>query len=130
MMNVNLYRFNTELKIVELGSCDTRKLNEILQESIVNSNQIYESGEEAIVKTSFGLSKTAEDFIEIHCQRNSEISVYSDRLVFDSVFKKIFSTKIHFNIKTNTENIRNLIHQYINSNREFFESEYNQFLCR
>lgn len=129
-MKVKLYRYNTELKIVELGWCDAKEIDEVLQESIINSSRKYESGEEVIAKTSFGLSKTEEDFIEINCQGKLEINVYTDRLIFNSLLKKIFSKKRHFDIKTNAENINGLIHQYVNSSRETFEAEYSQFLCR
>ena len=73
-MKLRVYKYNKALQIVDLGLCDLNNILEILNESIVNSNQKYEHAEEAIAKTSFGVSKAENDFIEISCHGNSEIS--------------------------------------------------------
>ena len=98
-MDINIYKFDKDLQIVELGKGNLDKINELLEESLSNSNKTYEHGEDTIAATSFGISKTNKDFIEIGCHGDNEITIHTDRLFYGSKWSKIFSPKQHLFIK-------------------------------
>jgi hypothetical protein len=56
----------------------------VYEERDVNGMKSYHSGEEAMSFTSFGLSKSDKDFIEVSCSGYDSVAVHSDHLHYPS----------------------------------------------
>ena len=127
---MNLYRFDLDLRIVEKGQCDCAGGMATFEECYVNSLKSYKSGEEAVAATSFGLSKSNTDFIELSCHGHDSITAHSDRLCYSSRLSKTFGLKHHFLIKGNKPQGLEIIQDYFSMERPAFEAKYVDFLCR
>ena len=92
-MDINIYKFDKDLQIIELGKGTFDKVSEILEESLSKSHKNYKYGEDAIAETTIGLSKTEEDFIEVSCHGDDEITIHTDRLIYDSKWSNFFHLK-------------------------------------
>ena len=103
-MTINLYRFDHNLDIVEKGECDCAQAYALLDECHGKELRSFNSSEVAASTTSFGLSKSDEEFIEISCDGNGIVSVHSDRIHYPSWISKKLSLKKHLYIKGEKEN--------------------------
>ena len=131
MGDVNCHRFNQKLKIMDEGSCSIEHAFEILSECSTNASQHYEYGEAAIAATSFGLSRSGQDFIEIGFDAPDKMRIHSDRLHYPPGFlSRLFSTKGHFWIKGTKDYATSVIRDYFNLPRGEFEARYATFLRR
>jgi len=83
-----------------------------------------------MVATSFGLSKSKEDFIEISCNGKNTVSIHSDCLCYPSSLNKAFSSKRHFFIKGDKDKGMEVIQDYFSLDRQQFEAKYKAFLTR
>jgi len=127
---MNLYRFDRNLQIVEKGQCDYASALVLYEECFENGLRSYDSGEEAMSLTSFGLSKSNEDFIELSCHGHDSITVHSDRLHYSSRLSKAFGLKRHFFIKGDKAKGKEIIQDFFGLTRQEFEAKYAGFLCR
>jgi hypothetical protein len=127
---IGLYRFDSNLQIVEQGECDCDTALRALEQCDQKSLCTYKSGEEAIEATSFGLSKSKNDFIEISCNGSNTLSIHSDRLCYPSSLQKAFSLKHHFFIKGDKDKGMEVIRDYFSLDRLQFEDKYKAFLSR
>ncbi len=128
--NFIIYRFDTDLNIIDETIGTLEKVKMILEESLFNSYQLNEHGETSLAKTSFGLSKNEHDFIDIACNSASNITCHTDRLIYNSIFVKLLSYNNHFYIKTDKNEIWEIIKNYIRFDRKTFERTYKNFICR
>lgn len=127
---MDLYRLDRNLHIVKTGPCDCASALVVYEECFENSLKSYGSGEEALSSTSFGLSRSNEDFIELSCHGYNSITAYSDRLYYPSRLAKIFGSKHHFSIKGDKTKGKEIIQDFFGLTRQEFEDKYANFLCR
>ena len=127
---IGLYRFDKNLHIVEQGECGCDTALKTFEQCYENSLSSYRSGEEATVATSFGLSKSKEDFIEISCNGKDAVSIHSDRLCYPSLLKKTFGLKHHFSIEGDKDKGMEVIRDYFSLNRHQFEAKHEASLSR
>jgi hypothetical protein len=127
---IGLYRFDSNLQIVEQGECDCDAALRTFEQCDQKSLCTYKSGEEAIAATSFGLSKSKDDFIEISCNGSNTVSIHSDRLCYPSSLNKAFSLKHHFFIQGDKDKGMEVIRDYFSLDRLQFEDKYKAFLSR
>ncbi len=125
-----LYRFDHDLHIVEHCPCDLKAALETFEHCYLNGCALYDSGEDAYVATCFGLSKSSTDFIELACNGQDSVTVYSDRLFYPTRLSRLFASKQHFFIKGGKAAAIEIIRNYFSLDREAFESKYAEFLCR
>ena len=130
MTKVKLYRYDYESNIIDLGMCNQDCALNIFEQCCQMATIEYESGEEAIAETSFGLSKSDKDFIEISCHGEDSISVHTDRIYYKSTLSRFFSPKHHFHIQGKKSDGTELIKFFYQNDRETFEKKYANFLCR
>lgn len=127
---MDLYRYDRNLRIVGKGQCDCVSALVVYEECFENGLKSYDSGEEAISSTSFGLSKSNKDFIELSCHGCDSIAVNSDRLHYPSWLSKTFGLKHHFFIKGDKTKGKEIIQDYFGLTRQEFEGKYADFQCR
>jgi hypothetical protein len=129
-MTMDLYRFDRNLHVVEQGQCDCDAALATLERCYEDGFTSYDSGEDAMVATSFGLSRSERDFIEISCHGQESVTVHSDRLYYSSYLSKTFGSKHHFFIKGGKAIGVEIIRDYFDRERQMFEAKYADFLCR
>jgi hypothetical protein len=100
------------------------------EECYENSLAHYDSGEEAMAATTFGISKSKADFIEPSCHGLNLVTVHSDRLCYSSSMAKIFSSKHSLRIEGDKAMGVTVIRDYFELDREAFEAKYSGFLSR
>jgi hypothetical protein len=130
MMTMRLYRFDRNLHVVEQGQCDCQTGLETFERCYENGLISYDSGENGMAATSFGLSRSRTDFIEISCHGQDKVTVHSDRLSYPSQMSKTFGLKRHFFMKGDKTKGIEIIQAYFNMERQAFEAKYAYFLCR
>jgi hypothetical protein len=124
------YRFDRNHNLIEEGRCEMNAAIRLFEQCCQNGMKHYERGEEAIAATSFGLSNSKADFIEITCNGQDCVTVHSDRLHFPSRLIKAFSLKKHFFIDGSRSVGLGVIQDYFKMDRQEFETKYHDFLCR
>lgn len=129
-MTINLYRFDENIDIVDKGSCERGAALAILDNCFEKDLNTFKSVEKAMSETSFGLSKSEQDFIEVSCDGNGLVSVHSDRLYYSSWVSRTFGFKHHFHINGEKDKIKNVIQDFYQMERQAFEGKYSGFLCR
>jgi hypothetical protein len=129
-MTMDLYHFDRDLHIVEQGPCDCDVALETFERCYVNGCASYDSGEDALVATRFGLSRSRKDFIELSCHGEDSVIVHSDRLYYPSWLSRYFGVKHHFSIKGDKARGTEIIRDYFSMERQAFEAKYADFLCR
>ena len=129
-MTVDLYRFDRDLHVVEQGQCDLNTALETFEQCYLNGCASYDSGEDAYAATSFGLSRSRTDFIELSCHGHDSVTVHSDRLCYPSRLSRYFGFKHSFNIKGDKAMGAEIIRDYYSMERQAFEAKYANFLCR
>ncbi|HRZ47709.1 MAG TPA: hypothetical protein P5555_21250 [Candidatus Paceibacterota bacterium] len=127
---MKLYRQNRALSVVDLGECDEMRALAELKSTYEAALQSYGSGEEALEKTGFGLSRTDEDFLEACCNGRESVVFHSDRLVFGSKFTRFFCVKQHYRILVDRAKAEQVIRDYFRMPRETFEAAYQAFATR
>jgi hypothetical protein len=127
---MNLYRFDRDLHVVEKGQCDYDAALAVYEECCENGLKSYRSGEEAMSLTSFGLSKSNKDFIEVSCNGYDSIAVHTDRLHYPSRIGKFLGTKRRLFIKADKTKGKEIIHDFFGLERQEFETKYSDFLSR
>jgi len=129
-MTMDLYRFDLNLHVVEQGQCDCEAALATFEQCYLNGFTSYDPGEEAMAATSFGLSRSRTDFIELSCHGQESVTVHSDRLCYPFRLGKYLSLKHHFYIKGDKAKGAEIIRDYFSMDREAFEAKYDDFLCR
>jgi len=129
-MPIDLYRFDRTLHIVKMGECDCDTALATFEQCYGNGFSSYDSGEDALAATSFGLSRSEKDFIEISCHGLESVTVHSDRLCHRSRLSKSFSLKRHFFIKADKRRGVEIICNYFGMELQAFEAKYAHSLCR
>jgi hypothetical protein len=129
-MTVDLYRFDPDLHVVEQGMCDLNAALDTFEQCYLNGCASFDSGEEAYATTSFGLSRSRTDFIELSCHGYDSVAVHSDRVCHPSRLSKYFGLKRHFYIKGKKAMGTEIIRDYFSMERQEFEAKYAHFLCR
>ncbi len=127
---MDLYRFDRNLHVVEMGHCDCKTALATFEQCYENGFASYDSGEDALADTSFGLSRSEKDFIEISCHGKDSVTVHSDRLCYPSRLSKTLAVNHHFFIKADKKMALEIIRNYFDLERDAFETEYKNFLCR
>ncbi len=127
---MDLYRFDRNLHIAEQGQCDCDSALETFEQFYANGCASYNSGEDAVAATSFGLSRSQTDFIEISCHGQDSIAIHSDRICYPSRLSRYFALNRHFDIKAGMTRAKEVISDYFNMKREAFEAKYANFRVR
>jgi hypothetical protein len=128
-MTMNLYYFGKK-GANERGACDIDNALAELEACYSRGLLHYEHAEEAIEKTSFGLSKTKEDFIEITCNGRDNVSIHSDRLHYSSRFVRMLALKGHYSICGPKAFAATVIRDYSEMDRKSFELKYSSYASR
>lgn len=129
-MATDLYRFDRNLHILEQGQCNCDTALATFEQCYKNGFTSYESGEDAMAATSFGLSVSRTDFIEISCHGQDSVTVHSDRLCYPSRLGKTFALKQHLFIQGDKAKGAEIIRDYFSVERQTFEAKYADFLFR
>ena len=127
---MKLYRLGRALSIVELVECDEDRAVGELKCAYEAGLTTYDSGEEALEKTGFGLFRSEADFLEASCNGLDSISFHSDRLIFPSKITSIFSMKQRFSIPADRVKGEQVIRDYFRMPRETFEATYQAYVTR
>jgi len=127
---MDLYRFDRDLHVIEKGQCDLDAVLETFEQCYLNGFASYDSGEDAYAATSFGLSRSRTDFIELSCHGHDSMTVHSDRLCYPSRLSKYFGLKHSFYIKGDKAMGVEIMRDYFSLGRQTFEDKYADFLCR
>jgi hypothetical protein len=129
-MAIDLYRFDRTLHVVSMSQCDCETALATFEQCYKNGFASYDSGEDASAATSFGLSRSEKDFIEVSCHGQESATVHSARLCYPSGLSKTFALKHHFFIKADKTKGVEIIRNYFGMERSGFEAQYKNFLCR
>lgn len=121
---VNLYRFDMNLKVVDDGPCDCASALAMLVACSGRDAATFASAEAALSETSFGLSRSDRDFIEISMDGKGTVSIHSDRLHFPSWFSETFGLKRRFSIEGDSGLAKQVIQDYFRMDRLQFERAY------
>jgi hypothetical protein len=127
---VRLSRYNETLKMVDHGGCDESRALAELGTAYAGGLQAYDSGEEALAKSGFALSRSESDFLRIDCNGHEAIDCDSDRLIFPSKLARIFSSKGRISFRTDRVGAQQVIRDYFRMNRNAFEETYQEFVGR
>ncbi len=127
---MNLYRFDSHLHIVEQGQCNRDTALEAFERCYMNGCASHASAEEAYAATSFGLSKSHGDFIEISCHGHDYVTVHSDRLCYPSRLRRYLALKRSLFVKGDKAMGAEIIRDYFAMERPAFEARYAEFLRR
>jgi hypothetical protein len=123
---MNCYRVDTEFEKIELGECSEDTAKELLESTYEESLKAYDFGEEAIAKTSFGIYRSEQDFLEVTSNGKDSIRFRSDRICFPSKFHQIFCLKKYLDIPATKKEAKTILHNYFQLNREEFEKKYSK----
>ncbi len=130
-MQMNLYRFDSHLHIVEQGQCNRDTALEAFERCYMNGcAAAHASAEEAYAATSFGLSRSQADFIEISCHGQDCVTVHSDRLCYPSRLRRYLALKRCLFVKGDKVMGARIIRDYFAIRRPAFEARYAEFLRR
>ncbi len=130
MNTIKIYRFDRDLHVVEQRQCDCAAALETFEQCYLNGLASYNEAEDAMVATSFGLSRSRTDFIEVSCNGRDSVTIHTDRLCYPSWLSKYFSYKHHLCIEGDKVKGVEIIRDYFSMERESFEAKYADFLCR
>ncbi len=128
-MRVTAYQYDRDLKTVDLGQCDVDRALAILDERYANGLRAYEYGEDALVATSFGLSRSAYDFVSFTCNGQDNILVTLDRISDRPWWTNIIRSKESMEIPCDIQSARGVIQDYCTMDRAAFELKYEKFAC-
>ncbi len=127
---MNLYRFDRDLQILERGPCECGAALRVYEECCENGLKSFDSAEDAMAATSFGLCRSPEDFIELSCHGLNTVTAHSDRLHYPSRLRKMFDSKHHLFIKGDRAKGQEVIEDFFGLARQEFEAKYADALCR
>lgn len=127
---IRLLKYDTNLDLIDQGACDEGRALEELHAAHAAGLQRYDSGEEAVAKSSFVLSRSESDFLRIDCNGDTEIDIDSDRLIYPSKVSRIFSTMSRISLRVDRIGAEEMIRDYLEMSRAEFEAEYQPFFCR
>lgn len=127
---MDLYRFDRKLQVVEQGQCDCDGALKTFDECYSHGCASYVSGEDAVAATSFGLSRSRTDFIEISCHGQDSVTVHTDRLCYPNWLSKHIGLKRHFHITADKAKGAEIIRDYFSMTRGVFEAKHVDWLCR
>ncbi|ATC64083.1 hypothetical protein CMV30_09025 [Nibricoccus aquaticus] len=127
---MKIYKQDRSLSLVELGDCDEQRALSELRTVYDAGLKTYVSGEESLEKTTFGLSRSDQDFLEIMCAGHDAIEFHSDRLCFQSSFSRLFSAKRRFAIPADRPTADKVVCDYFRKTRDEFEATYAKFITR
>jgi hypothetical protein len=128
---IKLYGFDAQtLATVEKGECSLSLAVKTFEACYERVLAHYETAEEAVSTTSFGLYRSETDFIEISCVAMNAIRIHSDRLLYPSRISRWFTPKPYLGIEGDRDLGFRVIKDYFELEREAFESAYSKFACR
>jgi hypothetical protein len=90
----------------------------------------YQSAEDALEATGFGLSRSDVDFLEVSCSGLDSIAFHSDRLSYDSSFARLFAGDRHYWITVDRASAAEVVRDYFRLERNDFEATYRRYLAR
>ena len=118
------------LSVVERGECDLDLALETLRGCYQRGFLRYETGEQAMSETSFGLSRTKLDYIDVSCSGPNFVLIHFDRLFYPSSWSRWWIAKRRFEIKGDRELAERIVSDYFELERSAFEDAYSSFRCR
>ena len=128
---MQLYGYDIDLQVVELGEATPEAIEEQIERCAGNASRTCEFGEECMMETNFGVSRSDEDYLDIMFVGENSIVIWSPRLCFPkSFFRRLFCARY---LKMEIRGIRALqevLDYYISSSRNDFEERYSTFYCR
>ncbi len=80
------HRFNSDCKLIDGVEIDFEKTLILLGEYLERADDKHRYIEEDIAATSFCISRSKSDFLQVNCDGKNSISFQSDRLEFDMHF--------------------------------------------
>jgi hypothetical protein len=125
---VALYRVNAQLETLDLGECDYPRALEVFEECYRHGLQVT-SGEEAMSRSTFGLSRSDEDFIEVSCNGPDSVSVHSDRICYPTAWSRLLAFRRRYWITGVKDDGIEVIRSFFEESRVDFERRYARFLC-
>ncbi len=128
--SMNLYRFGSHVHILEQGECNCDAALETFERCYMSGCVSHGSAEDAYAATSFGLSRSRTDFIEISCHGHDSVTVHSDRLCYPSRLNRFFASKRSLFVKGDKAMGTEIICDYFAMDRPAFEGKYAAFLYR
>jgi hypothetical protein len=128
MAVVQLYRFDANLHIVEKGVITLQDALVLLHECQDAARSSYESGEEAMAATSFGLTRTESDFLEVSCNGPDQVGFHTDfihaAVVQTSFWKRLFNRQNSIDWECDDTLAERVVADYFQLARLDFETKY------
>ena len=121
---MELYKYNSNLKSVLQGPIELKGAIAELKAIASKGGDVFDDETKAIPETSFTLSRSDSDWLEIATHSEGEIYFSSDRKIFDlSWFKKLFASP-SLQFQSSVEQAHYVISDYYSLSRAEFESKY------
>ena len=131
---MRLYGYDIDLQVVELGEATPEAIEEQIERCAQNASRTYESAEEHMMDTSFGISRSDGDFdfLDISWVGQDLIMIYSDRVCYPKgFFRRLFCGKSTLEIRArNLTVLRQILEDYTSSTRSEFEEKYSDWYAR
>lgn len=128
---LRLGRYNPELQVIDVGPIDFKQALQELENCFTASALNYPDAAARLSATTFFLSRTKADFLDISHSGNSTISILSDlicsnrRSVWSALF---FRTKSTFSMEVDKATAQKILGDYFKLSREDFELIYQRDL--
>ena len=119
------HKFDDDCKLIDAIQIDLEQALVFLDEYLERADEKYTYGEEAMAATSFCISRSESDFLQINCDGKNSISFHSDRLEFDMNFLlRLFCKKTVMILEGNIDYSVKIITDFFNLSRQCFEKKY------
>ena len=119
------HKFDDDCKLIDAIQVDLEQTLVFLDEYLDRADDKYTYAEEAMAATSFCISRSESDFLQINCDGKNSISFQSDRLEFDMHFLlRLFCNNTTMFLEGNNDFSIKVITDYFNLPRQSFEKKY------
>ncbi len=128
-MIVSLYFYDDELNTIYKDEFDINRLDELFNNRLANSKMTFDYVEERTSKTSFILSRSKMDFLDVGINDENIITLYSQGIYYSKglfgSFKKVFGSKNFFDfIEVDWATAKAICQDYVTLDRQDFENKY------
>lgn len=130
--HVQLGKYDSSLKVLDVGLVDFPQSIQELENCTAAAMRECADADGQLASTTFFLSRTDADFLDISCSKNGTILILSDRIspTSRSTWSRLFRTKSVFSMKLDQQAAEKVIGDYFTLSRDDFENAYQRYLTR
>lgn len=133
-MTAHLYIYDENLNLLDKGEFDINRFDELFDNRVANSQMKFEFFETMIKKTSFMLSRSNMDYINVRIDGLSDknmVTIFSE--IYPNTFwgkvKKVFYfKKFVYHTKIDLPTAKMICQDYLALDRQEFENKYHTFI--